>query len=296
MSKPCVALVSRDPAARLALAAAFDGAPPGWRIELHDTPPHGADAVVRGTDASGAGIRFDPDRPAQVIEDVRRAFGPPSARVLLVTAPGGGTGATTVALHVALSLAPRRSTCFLDLDAGRSCAASLGMPEGARTWADDIPSQAEPGPAALPVPGGFKVLLAPSADAGVDPARALELAASGFERVVADVPRTHLNDAVIGCAHAGIAVVPPTIPAVKRARVLVDACGDLPLAVVTNRLGPGGESTRGALQRALGRRIALELPCCPALRDLEDDGRLLDRPWSRWRRAVGRLARALEAP
>jgi hypothetical protein len=70
-----------------------------------------------------------------------------------------------------------------------------------------------------------------------------------------------------------------------------------PWAVVTNKLGPGGETTRAELQELLGGRpIAIELPCCPALRDAEDDARLLASDRHRWRRAVKRLAAALASP
>lgn len=67
-------------------------------------------------------------------------------------------------------------------------------------------------------------------------------------------------------------------------------------AVVCNRLGPGGEMTRTELERIVEHRIGLELPCTPALRDAEDEGKLLGLRVSRYSRRVVQLARALRSP
>jgi hypothetical protein len=44
----------------------------------------------------------------------------------------------------------------------------------------------------------------------------------------------------------------------------------------------------------LGCPALVELPCTPALRDAEDEHRLLSRPWTRWARGVEVVARTLE--
>jgi hypothetical protein len=91
-----------------------------------------------------------------------------------------------------------------------------------------------------------------------------------------------------------VLVTPPTRPGALRARALVRRWPDLRWAVITNKVGPGGETTRAEMQEVIGHRVALELPCAPALRDAEDDGRLLRTRWSRWGRGIARLARALQ--
>ncbi|HEX3327543.1 MAG TPA: hypothetical protein VHV50_11150, partial [Actinomycetota bacterium] len=60
------------------------------------------------------------------------------------------------------------------------------------------------------------------------------------------------------------------------------------------RLGRGGETTRRQIEEIVGRKVALELPCCPGLRDAEGKQRLVALRWSRWGQAVIRLGRALE--
>jgi hypothetical protein len=62
---------------------------------------------------------------------------------------------------------------------------------------------------------------------------------------------------------------------------------------VTNRLGPGSDLTRHRLEQRLGHPISLELPCCAALRDAEDEARLLTSPLTQWIRRIDRLSKAL---
>jgi hypothetical protein len=92
-----------------------------------------------------------------------------------------------------------------------------------------------------------------------------------------------------------VLVVQPSVVGAKRARALLEEHPKISWAVILNRLGPGGETTRSAFERLLRHPVAIELACAPSLRDAEDDGRLLTSPLSPWRRSVHRLARALVA-
>jgi Flp pilus assembly CpaE family ATPase len=291
-----IAVVCRDPTLRFQAARAFDRVPPTWEVELYEHPPQDADVVVLGPDVAGeeTGIVFDPERPELVVAQVSDALRHRSPhRVVVVTAPCGGTGATTVALHLAHKMADAAPTCYLELAVGG--ADRLDMPPDALTWAQAGSSAENLRVTALPIAGGFRVLLAPREE--VDASHALEVvdrAADSFDRIVVDAVPKRLLAPVLDRAHAGLMVISPTRPCAKKARALLDELPDVPWAIVSNRTGPGGETTRAGLERILGRRIALELPCTPALRDCEDDGRLLSTHWSRFVRSLARLARALE--
>jgi hypothetical protein len=289
-----VAVVCRDPDTRLAAAAAFDGAPASWRVELCAEAPPRAQVIVLGPDATGEGIRFDPQRPEALVPAVEEALGRTGARVIAVTSPSGGTGTTSVALHLAQSLAARRDTCLLELHRRAGLRARLGLEESARTWAslEDSPSSLMR--SALPVPAGFRVLLAPDDPRTQPPGDLLERAAGAFEVLLVEAFPPATLEAALTVADAAVLVMAPTVVGAERSRRLLGAHPETSWAVVTNRLGPGGETTRAALEHILGRPLALELPCAPALRDAEDEGRLLSSPLYRWRRSIDRLARALE--
>jgi MinD superfamily P-loop ATPase len=120
-------------------------------------------------------------------------------------------------------------------------------------------------------------------------------AAAGFEHVIVDVPAGPRRHETLGAVRTAVLVVQPTVVGANRARPVLEAHPEISWAVILNRLGPGGETTRAALERLLRHPVAVELPCAPSLRDAEDDGRLLTSPLSPWRRGVHRLARALVA-
>ena len=301
-----IAVVSRDPAVRLAAARAFDRAPASWKIRLHEEAPEDADVVVFGVDlrhAANGHILFDPAGDHGVIEQVKRSVSSARSKVFVVVGAGRGAGATSLALHLAACAARERSACFVDLDLEWGAAARLGIDGPHKTWDMDATDETDMRLAALPVGGGFRALLAPRAlperdeqsasVAGLDDA--LSFAAGEFERVVIDCSDTRLLDAVIAGADAGVLVVPASMPGASRAADLLAARTELRWAVVLNRLGPGGETSRAELHRTIGTRSAVELPCTPALRDAEDGGRLLTSPWSRYVRATNRLLLALEA-
>jgi hypothetical protein len=290
MDQVRVAIVGVDAAMRLAAAKAFDSAPSSWLVSLHREVPEGADVVVLTPEVDGEGVRFDPDRPHDVIEavaDATRGAG----RVVVVTGVTGGIGVTSIALHLAAVWGRRARTCYFDLDACGGSRLRLGMPTDALTWADVGDDEESLLLGAVPIAPGVRAYVA-SPDADAEPGPVLARAAPLFERVVVDAPPTGLEIA-LDVADVGVLVVAPTFPSIQRAGDLL-ARHPLRWAVVTNRIGPGGEATRAELETVLGRTIGLELPCAPRLRDAEDDRRLLDPAWSRWARRIERLATVLE--
>ena len=295
-----VAVVSRDPAVRLAAARAFDNAPPTWSVHLHESPPAGADVIVFGSDVaseSDEAIVFDPASDGSVVDEVRRSVAAAQAKAFVVVGAGRGVGVTSLALHLSAAAARARATCFVDLDLEWGAAARLGMPEDHLTW-DVSQEDADVRRAALPVAGGFRALLAPRDGEPVEDEalrRLLGRARTSFERVIVDSPNAQALDVVIEEVDAAVLVVPAAPAGARRAARILDRHDRARWAVVFNRLGPGGETTRAELHRMLGKRSAIELPSTPALRDAEDDDGLLTSLWSRYVRAVDRLLRALEA-
>ncbi|HEX2195605.1 MAG TPA: hypothetical protein VHJ76_01660 [Actinomycetota bacterium] len=280
-----VAIVSRDAAVRAAAAEAFTGAPPEWSVQLCEEAPAVADVVLHGPDAAVEGATvFDPANPDDALRAVEAAA--TSGRVYAVAAAAGGAGATSIALHLAAALGGR--TCYAELC---DASARLGLPEDARTW---LPRDRDCEPSALPVAGGFRVLRSP----GPCPEPAafpLDAAGRSFDHVVLDAGTRRDLGCVVSRAAVAVVVTPPTRPAALAARSLVETFPEARWAVVVNRLGPGGQIMRAGLESLLGRRVTVELPCCPALRDAEDQSRLLNGSWRRWTRGVTRLAAALQA-
>jgi hypothetical protein len=91
-----------------------------------------------------------------------------------------------------------------------------------------------------------------------------------------------------------VLVVPPSPTGARRARALIDANSNVAWVPIVNRLGAGGETTISMIGRHLGIPVAVELPCCPALRDREDEDRLLKPGWTRWSRRIARLVDLIE--
>jgi Flp pilus assembly CpaE family ATPase len=308
MTSLTVAVVSRDQVVRLAAARAFDGAPASWHVELHDDPPAQADVVVVGPDYKGdanGALSFDPDRPDRVVEDIKRAVRSLRGRVVLVAGAGRGVGVTTVALHLARAAAQNSSSvCFVDLDLEWGACDRLGLDDDALSWAHVDRAGDSLRLAALPVEAGFRALLAPRTllsprtEPHVDPALLLDQASAEFENLVVDCAAAPVQPDVLRHASAAVLVVSPTVPGVRRARRLlasIERAGGGPRwAIVFNRLGPGGETTRHALQRMLQHRVAVELPCVASLRDAEDRGRLIGNRWTRFTSGVARLHTALQ--
>lgn len=242
---------------------------------MHTAAPPDADVVVGvGRDSAGD-VLFDPTDPCDVVAEVASLLDSSGSRVVAVVGASGGCGATTLALHLAAVSSTR--ACVVDLHPQLSCAIRLGLSS------DDMPDPPRP----IPVPGGFDLVWSDPTCAE----RTAELRRR-HHRLIIDAPGEVLPS-LAACLDAIVLVVTPTVGSARSAAGLLGMVGDVDVAVVANRLGPGGETTRAELQRILGTRVTLELPCSPGLRDSEDDSRLLTSPWSLWLRRVTRLARAL---
>jgi len=284
-----IAVVSTDPDVRLEAASAFDDAPISWSVSLHTSVPDDADIVVLGPDARGDGIPFDPTDPQQTIDEIKSRTRSDDGAVIAVTSASGGVGSTSLALHLAAALAPAAAVGFIELAPGAGL--RLGLSPGDHlTWADLDESNESIARCFLPVAPGFRALLAPE-ERG-DPGVSLKRARKSFDLVVVDAP-PHNASIAMSEADAAVVVMGPSVPQAHRTRTLIGDWPDLECAVVVNRLGRGGETTRAQLADLVGKPVSLELPCCPALRDAEDDGRFVSLTWTRYGRAVARLADAL---
>lgn len=289
-----VAVVSRDTALRLKAARAFDRAPATWAVTLHESAPTDVDIVVVAPDVDAAGdIRFDPQRPEAVVDEISRATTAARSTTVVVTSASGGTGATSIALHLAAWAGG--STCFVDLDVLFGASHRLGLFETHMTWRDIGETPEALMLAAVPLAGGFRALLSPGDGVAPDDARVLiDRAAEAFEHVVVDVPDGRLLEASLDRGRRAVLVMRPDVVSAHRSRRLLDRFPEVKWAVVSNRLGAGGETTRRTLEKILGHTIALECPCAPALRDAADEGRLLASRLWRYSRAIARLHLALE--
>ena len=302
-----IAVVAREPGMRMAAAKAFDGAPRQWSVDLYTDPPPECDVVLVCPDVSDVrppgAISFDPEDPAGAVAEITTLTSGRRLPLVSVIGPGRGCGVTSLALHLSRALTAFGSVCFVDLDERWGAAHRLGLEPGAlKTWRDFDGSAESVRSCALPTPGGFRALFSPlpgslgSAETKTrrpEEGVLLAQARSLFGAVVADVSSPTVFERTAPHCEVAVLVLSPTRPAAVRARSLLETWPALTWMVVTNRMGPGGETTRSELEHILGRRISLELPCAPSLRDAEDDGRLLASSLSRWIRRVERLARAL---
>ena len=271
----------------MAAARAFDAAPASWLVRLYDAEPEGADVVVYGPDAaSDDGLVFDPSHPERILEEIGARTA--RARVVLVTGGGRGVGVTSICLHLAAASSADRSTCVIDFDPSHGAAHRLGI--GAEVGFESDASDLEL--AAIPVPGGFRVVWADGEHE--KSSELVESAALLFDRLVLDVPDGCDLAGLLARADAAVMVIAPSPTSVLRAATVLESNGDVPWATVLNRLGPGGEIRREQLERTLGRRIAVEFPCTPSLRDCEERCSLLTSKVLRWTRRLDDLHRALE--
>lgn len=292
MSRIHVAIVSRSPVTRAAAAAAFDGAPEDWEVTVHEEIVPADHTVCGPEDAIEGAVVFDPRRPTDVLEEIQRRIPGTTSRFFAVSGIGGGSGATTLALHLAAAFG--RACVYLDLDLEWGAAARFGLDRAAiKTWADIGTSTDDVKRAALPVAPGFRALFAPRPRPDLPDARlVLERSRAIFDPVVVDLGSG--AGPIAMDASACIWVIPATSTGVARARERIGSFPGQRAALVLNRTGAGGGITKARAAEELGHPISLELPGTPALRDAEDEQRLLAGPWTRYARRVAALARALE--
>jgi hypothetical protein len=286
-----VALVCTDATVRARAAEALDGAPADWSIGFYGSPPPSADVIVVGPGGGGPGVCFDPEHPERLLPAIEDALGPRPA-VVAVTSATRGLGVTTLALHLAAAAARRGpDAALVDLDrAWQGARNRTGIAASCKTWGS-VTGDRDVELAATPVPGGFRLLAAPSlGEPAPEPAVSIRAGARRFGRVVLDLPSDGPLAAVLPLCSTAIVVVAPTQEGAERAGTFASALGEVPAVFVLNRLGAGSDVTLRSLERPLGRPIAYELPCTPSLRDAEDQHRLLDRTSNRWLRRVRELA------
>lgn len=257
-------------------AQAFDNAPSSWEVSLHRTPPDDADVVVAVGEEAQGDVRLDVAEPQRAVADTLSFLDAGSSLAIGVVGASGGCGTTSVALHLA-SMAPGQ-TCVVDLHPRPSCALRLGIDPADMTEAG-VP---------VPARGGFRLTWGGPSFTAED----LGALRAGFRCVVLDAPAERA-EALSDMCDRVVVVMAPTVGSATHAAELVCGMDDVPVALVSNRTGPGGETTRGELERIVGRRISLELPCSPGLRDAEDDGALVTSSWSPWLRGIARLSAAL---
>lgn len=294
MARMHVAIVSGSPEIRRAAAAAFDGAPDHWDVTVHREPVT-ADVTVCGPeDAIESAVVFDRDRATEVLGEVERAAPGRSTNVYVVTGIGGGVGATTLALHLAAAFG--RSCAYLDLDLTWGAASRFGLDRSEiKTWHEIGTGSADRvKQTALPMAPGFRALFAPGAGSDLPDWRfVLDRSRAVFDPLVVDAPAGMLDEAAAD-ASACVQVIAATATGVARAREHLRSFSGPRSALVLNRVGMGGSIAKAVASELLERPISLELPATPALRDAEDDHRMLVGPWTRYARKVAALARALE--
>ena len=222
-----------------------------------------------------------------------------------VWSPKGGSGASTVAAHLAAAVAGHERACILlDLDAGHADQdAILGMDQHARTFADLLRMGAEISPAvvdevAVVHPSGFRAILAsPDPAAGgakpADIASAVNVVRHAADFVIADLPSTACEAAlaVLDQCTAGYLVLTPDLLSLRRARealriVRSGGAEGNRLEIILNQTGNGGVSARDAGQ-VLGLPVAREIKADISIYQAANRGKLSDAG----RRALSKLAR-----
>lgn len=284
-----MAVVSDSEQVRLSAARAFDAAPSGWSMTFEQGPEVEADVVVTPAGSTTPGdVMFDPSDPARLVEDIRRFLSPAGGRVVVISA-SGGAGVTSLVLHLAAAFAGPHGEAFV-VEASPSC----GTVERLGLGRDEVPTWegigADVSGHVTALPRGLRLLAAPQEPG---PCIGAATAATSSGRMVVVDGRPGVVDELGPQEGPVVAVTPPTVPGAQRTRGLAATRPDLEWAIVTNRLGRGGETTPGRLTELLGAEPALALPCTPSLRDAEDLGALLHPRRTRYARRVALLADAL---
>jgi pilus assembly protein CpaE len=232
---------------------------------------------------------------AELVDTVRAALGGseaetprpnrPRGRVVSVMKSGGGSGATTIAVHLAAMLARtkgmngRVALCDLDLQFG-SVATYLDI--SARTTLGDLlEAQGRLDESLLSGimtqhASGVQVLAAPETMLPFDALtpelalRILETAAGAFDRVVLDLPLpwTGWTHAVLGASDAILLVMQLSVPGVRQARRQLQTLHEegldgIPVIPVANRIDPplfGRHPGLRDAEQALDRKLEHWVP------------------------------------
>jgi hypothetical protein len=287
-----VAAVTRDQALRLELARAFDGPP----LVVGDAARVAAERRGRGRiRARRRGARRSRLRSRGSAHGRRRG-GCSCAERAVGPHPGGRRQRRNGKHHSRAALGGRLGSIVAHLrgrGGGQGWDHLQARPRRRSRQLGRCWFRSPPARSCDPACRGFRALLAPRAPASGQLAAVVESAQEEFPTVVVDAPFCCAWPLFPEGVGTGVVVMSPTPTSARRTKDFLDARSGSSWAIVANRLGPGGETTRTELERMLARRIALELPCTPALRDAEDEGRLLRSSWTRYARAVTKLARAL---
>ncbi len=273
-----VGLVASSQEEREGLATAFDHAPISWDVSFLEDIDGDTDVVVGCSASDGIDIVFDPSNIEAMFSQVALLAARPTT-LIVVTSACGGVGVTTIAVHLARSIAARAEVCYVDIDPEGGGAARLGMPSDVCRFHPDEELRTVPHE-------GFRCVFASRT-----PSAAVTAAVELFPVVIVDAPRCAWSE-VADLAATSIVVTPPTIPGVVRTKVLLERIPS-PRIVVSNRIGPGGDRTDKELARELGCSFDLRLATCARLRDAEDAADLVCGFTSRWARSLERLAVAV---
>jgi Flp pilus assembly CpaE family ATPase len=220
------------------------------------------------------------------------------ASVVAVHAARGGAGATFVATHLARAFARRGNSCILiDGDPARGdVGAAIGAPEEqVHTLADLVPLGAELTPAHLDEtlwthPGGFRVLLSPSAE------EAQTIEVSNVRRAV-DLPHVIDPLAISGCETADriVEVLTLDVLSFRSSKRALDALRPVGiegrLGFVVNRASRA-EITPRDVVRVFGCEPLAIVPRDRGVTSAQDHGRLVGAR-SRTGRTFDRLAGTL---
>jgi pilus assembly protein CpaE len=222
-------------------------------------------------------------RPSTLVAATRR----PGRRLIVVYAPKGGVGTTTVAVNVALAIGARMPDAVALVDMtpmGGHVATHLDV-RPKLTIADlNRDSQGMISPEILRTtyltkhPRGVQVLAGSPAPStaplmtGEEASRILDGVLGAVPNVVADLG-SHLDDRVIAALEAAddvVVVVTPDFPALKATHSFFEYLneGDARVAeptIVVNEVYALQTLTPGDIENALGRRVAIRIPYDPLL-------------------------------
>jgi len=242
------------------------------------------------------------------VEDTDRAIALP---VIAVMSLRGGSGATTVAINLALGAMQHGRSCIVDLaDVPGHVAVQLQLTP-TTTWLNLVDAGPQPAPKQIGASlmmhasAGVAVMAAPTTYTTERPSPqtlryVFQVLSEGFKRTVVDLPAKidPTSEAVLRMASHVVLVVGDDLTVLQTSSESFRAIEALNLTaqlhVVLNRTRPGGVSFEEA-QLALGREIEMELPYEPDQTAATAQGRplVMSSPASMFSQNILHLARML---